>query len=68
MTNSTVLGGVNDSAATGVFYLYRKGFTESRFGYASAIAVVLFMIIMAVTIVQFWLQRRWVHYSAEDRS
>jgi multiple sugar transport system permease protein len=67
MTSSTVLGGVNNSASTAVFYLYQKGFTESRFGYASAIAVALFFIIILVTGFQFWLQRRWVHYQAEDR-
>jgi multiple sugar transport system permease protein len=31
-------------------------------GYASALAWILFLIIMAITIVQFVAQRRWVHY------
>jgi len=45
-----------------VFYFYRQAFVNMDKGYASAIALLLFAIIMAVTIVQFRLQRRWVHY------
>jgi multiple sugar transport system permease protein len=32
-------------------------------GYASAMALVLFVIIFAITLVQLRLQRRWVHYA-----
>ena len=31
-------------------------------GYASALAYVLFVIIVGLTLFQFWFQKRWVHY------
>jgi ABC-type sugar transport system permease subunit len=40
-------------------YIYVKGFVENQFGYASAVAVSLFLICIAVTIFQFlWNKRR----------
>jgi len=44
-------------ATTSVFYLYTKGFNEFQFGYASAVAWVLFILIFSITLVQFRLQR-----------
>jgi multiple sugar transport system permease protein len=40
-----------------VFYLYREGFFSFNFGYASAIAWVLFALIFLMTLAQFRLQR-----------
>jgi multiple sugar transport system permease protein len=34
-------------------------------GYASAMAWVLFMIILIITLVQLWAARRWVYYESE---
>lgn len=45
-----------------VFLFYREAFINMDKGYASAISLLLFVIIMAVTVVQFSLQKRWVHY------
>ena len=42
----------------------RKGVYDYAMGYASAIAWVLFLIVIVLTIVQLRLQRRWVHYEA----
>lgn len=56
-------GGPGISTSTIVFYLYQKGFQAYEMGYASAIAWILFLVIMAITLVQFRLQKRWVHYS-----
>ena len=40
-------------------FIYRKGFEESQFGYASAAAVALFFMCIIVTIIQFfWNKRR----------
>jgi ABC-type sugar transport system permease subunit len=40
-------------------FIYRKGFEENNFGYASAASVVLFLLCIIVTIVQFlWNQRK----------
>lgn len=44
-----------------VFYEY--GFVAGEKGYASAIVVLSFCIIMVVTIIQFIGQKKWVHYS-----
>ncbi len=65
MTLRTVPGGVGGSATTLTYYLYRRAFTNSEFGYASAIALVLFVIILGVTIFQLVVQRYWVYYEAE---
>lgn len=45
------------NATTAVFYLYNKGFTQFEFGYASAVAWVLFAIIFTITLIQFRLSR-----------
>jgi multiple sugar transport system permease protein len=45
-------------------YLYVKGFTDFRMGYASAMAWVLFVITMACTLLLIRTSRRWVHYAA----
>ncbi|WP_327003247.1 sugar ABC transporter permease [Dactylosporangium sp. NBC_01737] len=38
--------------------IFREGITEGRFGYSSAIAMVLFVVVLVVTVVQFRFQRR----------
>lgn len=45
-----------------IFLFYATGFIDGDKGYAAAIVLVLFVIIAIVTAIQFWLQRRWVHY------
>lgn len=45
-------------------YLYRKAFDQLYFGYASAIGLVLFLMILLTTILQFWGARRWVYYES----
>lgn len=47
-----------------VMLIYRHGFELLEFGKASAIAVVLFIFIMVVTVSQFRLQDRWVTYES----
>lgn len=44
-------------ATTSVFYLYTQGFSEFQFGYASAVAWFLFIIIFSITLIQFRMQR-----------
>jgi multiple sugar transport system permease protein len=66
MTARTVPGGVGGSAVTLSYFLYQTGFGKSRYGYASAVALVLFLIILGVTVFQLRLQRRWVYYEAGD--
>ncbi len=44
-----------------VYLFYEKAFVEDDRGYAAALAFLLLLVIVAVTAVQFRLQRRWVH-------
>jgi multiple sugar transport system permease protein len=55
-------GGPNNASLFYIYYLYRTAFTESEMGYASALAWVLFMVIMIVTFLLFRNARRWVYY------
>ena len=55
-------GGPGDATRTVVMVIYDDAFGTLRMGYGSAIAVVLFVLIMALTLAQFGLGRRLVHY------
>lgn len=55
-------GGPGDASRTAVMVMYEAAFKNIEFGYGSAIAVVLFLLILTVTGVQMWLSRRWVFY------
>lgn len=58
----TRVGNIN-RFPTIVYYIYEEGFTNFRMGYAVSIAWVLLALILIFTLLQFWLQRRWVHYA-----
>lgn len=55
-------GGPGDATRSIVMYLREEAFESFEMGYASAVAMTLFLVIMALTLVQFQLGRRWVHY------
>lgn len=55
-------GGPGSATATLGYAIYQKGFQNFQMGYASSIAWVMFALIMALTALQFWFQRKWVHY------
>ncbi|MDO5661702.1 MAG: sugar ABC transporter permease [Brachybacterium sp.] len=55
-------GGPGNSTNTIVLYLYRNGFSYDRLGYASALAWVLFVLVILVTLLQFSQQKRLVSY------
>ncbi len=65
MTARVTRGGVGGSATTLSYFLYESGFSRSEFGYASATALVLFVVILLFTMFQLRLQRLWVYYEAE---
>jgi multiple sugar transport system permease protein len=48
-----------------VMYLYTNGFGYLKMGYASAMAWILFLIVIALTALIFWSQRRWVYYQGK---
>lgn len=62
MTN----GGPNDATMFYMLHLYQDGFFNLRMGYASALAWVLFAIIMVMTAIQFKMSK-WVHYEGAAR-
>jgi len=47
---------------TVLYLFYEHAFTQNDRGYGSAIAFSLVVLVIAVTAVQFKLQKRWVHY------
>lgn len=55
-------GGPGDSSRTVVMVIQRSAFQNQEFGYASSIAVLLFLVILGVTGVQFWLGKKLVFY------
>lgn len=58
MTN----GGPAKASYTFVFHIYDTAFVKFRMGESSAAAVILFVIILFFTLLQFRFSRRWVHY------
>lgn len=57
--------GPDDSLLVPVVYLFNNAFQYFKMGYASAIAWVLFIIILGLTLGQLKMAPRWVHYEAE---
>lgn len=51
------------ASRTIVYDLYQKAFVEFNFGVGSAIAVILFIALLALTGLQLLAQKRWVHYT-----
>lgn len=60
MTAAT--GGPLNSTRTIVFNIWEDAFHSFRMGLAAAEAWILFAIILVITLIQFWSQKRWVHY------
>ncbi len=47
--------------------IYTYGFQQSRMGYATALAVILFLLILVATIILFRSQTRWVYYDGQEK-
>ncbi|GAB4317031.1 MAG: hypothetical protein Kow0059_09880 [Candidatus Sumerlaeia bacterium] len=45
-----------------VYYLFDNAFRYFKMGYASAMAWILFVIILVLTLIQLTLSKKWVHY------
>ena len=58
-------GGPGDSLLFYALYLFQRAFRYFEMGYASAMAWVLFVITVAVCLLQLRLSRKWVHYESE---
>lgn len=59
-------GGPNDSTRFFMYHLYDQAFRNLRMGYASALAWLLFLVILVMTLIQFKLNRK-IYYEAELR-
>ncbi|HXG41084.1 MAG TPA: sugar ABC transporter permease [Candidatus Limnocylindrales bacterium] len=62
--------GTGDPDDATLFYnlnLYREAFTYNQMGYGAALAWVLFVIVLGLTILLFASARRWVYYAGETR-
>ncbi|MDE0078874.1 MAG: sugar ABC transporter permease [Caldilineaceae bacterium] len=60
-------GGPNYSTLFYLLYLFRAAFENFRMGYASAMAWVLFIVVLTFTALQFMLSDRWVFYEGDVR-
>lgn len=55
-------GGPATSSYVFVYYIYTLAFRTYKFGYASAVSVVLFLIILVLTAIQWYGKKKWVYY------
>lgn len=55
-------GGPGDSTNLIVYAIYRDAFFNYRFGTAAARSVILFVMILIITLVQFSMEKRSVNY------
>jgi len=55
-------GGPIRSTSMIVWHLYETAFVNLKIGYASSMAVVLFVCVLIITILQWLLQKKWVNY------
>lgn len=60
-TDAYVLGGAGKEGNFYMVYLYEEAFGHYRMGYATALAWVLFVIILLLTFVVNWTKKYWVH-------
>jgi multiple sugar transport system permease protein len=55
-------GGPVNSTRFYMLHLYEKAFSDSQMGYACAMAVLLFLVVLLITIFVNWTSKRWVFY------
>ena len=53
-------GGPAGATSSMVFYIFQKAFEDFRMGYASALSLILFLMILTITVIQWRLRKRWV--------
>lgn len=57
----TTQGGPGEATKTLAYHIYNSAFVSSKFGYASAISMVLFVIVICVTLIQFKFEKRFTN-------
>ena len=63
MTN----GGPANASLTYVLHLYRQAFQYSKMGYANALAMVLLLLSMLLSLIIFKTSRQWVYYAGDKK-
>lgn len=58
----TTQGGPGEATKVLAYHIYNSAFISFKFGYASAVAMVLFMIIVVVTLIQFKGEKHFTSY------
>ena len=66
-TGGANMGGSNNASMMIVPYLFNNGFRFYKMGYASAIAWILFVLVMILTLLVFRSSSAWVYYESEVR-
>ncbi|RKP48062.1 sugar ABC transporter permease [Cohnella endophytica] len=61
-------GGPNNASLFYLFYLWRTAFRDTEMGYASALAWIMFAIILVFTLLVFRTAKSWVYYEGDERS
>ncbi len=64
MTGGQDGGGPAGSTMVMVFEIYRSAFVSYDMGFAAAEATIMLAVVLAVTVVQYRLQAKWVNYDA----
>jgi multiple sugar transport system permease protein len=57
-------GGPGLSTTVLVYYLFQQAFDFHHFGYGSTLAILLFLIVLVLTVVQWQLRKKWVFYES----
>lgn len=67
-TNAYIMtgGGPNNATLFYALYLFRNAFEYFKLGKASAMAWIMFLILLVLTLLQFRLSKKWVHYEAGE--
>ena len=57
-------GGPGTSTTVLVYYLYQQAFQFHAFGYGATLSVLLFAIVLALTVLQWQMRKRWVFHES----
>jgi len=63
--NEQSIGGPENSLLFYAIYLYQTAFSFLKMGYASAMAWMLFLIVLVLTLIVFRTSAKWVYYGGE---
>ncbi|WP_181788240.1 carbohydrate ABC transporter permease [Streptomyces phytophilus] len=57
-------GGPGNSTTVLVYYLYQQAFEFHHFGYGATLSVLLFLIVLVLTVVQWQMRKKWVFHES----